>query len=454
MELVDRGMLLSDSDRTPQHVGMIATFELPDGAPDTYVADVARSMRRVRTFAPPFNWLKPAMGPFGATWHEVADSEIDLDYHFSHLALPDPGGERELGILISQLHSRTLDHSQPLWELTLIEGLSNRRWALYFKIHHALLDGHGGAVRVRQMLATDESDLAVRPIWSIGPKVRTTTGRRPRGAIERMGATTRDTLTLAAGLGRIAARDLLQRLIPPPDRAVPFANPRAPMNFRVGHERRVATQSYATADLEAIAAATSTTLNDVLLTLIGGGLRHYLSELQALPNRTLTAGTPVNVRAEGDDVSANAFTMTVMNLGTDIEDPLERLQAVNRSSSAAKDALRALPSPVVSMSFATFMAPFLAAQFVGLGGRATPPYNIIVSNIAGPPEASYMAGSRLEAIYPAALLYHGIGLFIAVYTTGGRFNVGFTADRDLMPHVQRLATHTGAELARLQRAAT
>jgi len=452
MELVDRGMLLSDSPSTPQHVGMIATFELPGGAPGTYVADLVASMRAVREFAPPFNYRQPALGPFGAAWTELANDAIDLDYHLRHVALPAPAGERELGVLVSHLHSRPLDHSRPLWELTVIEGLSERRWGLYFKVHHAVLDGHGGAIRVRQMLTTDSADLGVRPLWSIGPKARARESGATSDVVRRAGQAARDAATIATGLGRLALSDAVDRWNPPADRAVPYANPRAPMNARVGQERRVATQSFELGDLEMVAAATSTTLNDVFLTMVGGGLRRYLLEINALPERTLTAGTPVNVRVEGDDHSTNAFTMTVMSLGTDIDDARERLTVVNRSSVAAKARLRRLPKPVIPLSFATFMGPFMATQLVGLGGRTTPPYNIVLSNIAGPRQVSYMAGSRLEAIYPAAFAYHGVGLFVAVYTTGGRFNVGFTGDRDLLPHLQHLALYTGEELTRLQAA--
>ena len=159
--LADRIFLLQESDQTPQHVAVVGTFSPPaDAAPD-YLPALVASLRAARTFAPPFNYRlrNAALKAVAPSFVELDDDQIDLDFHFRHSALPNPGGERELGALISRLHSRPLDMAKPLWEAHLIEGLEGHRFGFYFKIHHALIDGVGGARRLQQMLSTDPAAL-------------------------------------------------------------------------------------------------------------------------------------------------------------------------------------------------------------------------------------------------------------------------------------------------------
>src|ERR1700751_2503884 len=168
--LADRIFLTADSADTPQHVASLSTFTVPPGAGDEFVQELAATMRAQTTFAAPFNYRLQSLllKKIAPAWDVLSDDEIDLDYHFRHSALPKPGGERELGVLVSRLHSRALDLSKPLWEVHLIEGLDENRFAFYFKVHHALMDGIGGTRRLRRMLSTDPADREVRPLWTIG----------------------------------------------------------------------------------------------------------------------------------------------------------------------------------------------------------------------------------------------------------------------------------------------
>lgn len=458
VRLADRVFLIADSTNTPQHVACLATFEVPDGAPVDFVADLAARMRAVTTVAQPFNYRlrRPKLKAILPSWRVLLDEEVDLDYHFRHSALPRPGSERELGVLVSRLHSLPLDPARPLWELHLIEGLADGRFAIYFKIHHALMDGIGGVRRFEDMVSKDPEDLGARPLWSIGPRRRVRGNRPGRG----LGARVRSAAISARAFGRtfaVLARSAGQMVIDarrPHDAAlaVPFVAPPVAMNGRIGRQRRVATQTYDLARLRAVADAAGVTINDVFLAIVGGGLRRYLSESGELPDGDLTAGTPVNIRAEGDSETTNAFTMTVMRLGTSVADPVERLRLVSRSGELTKQRLRQLPASAIELYGALFMGPFVLENVIGLGGRVRPPYNVVVSNVPGPQDQLYYAGARLDAIYPLTLIYHGVGLMIAVFAMSGRFNIGFTGDRDSLPHLQRLAVYTGEALEELEKA--
>jgi WS/DGAT/MGAT family acyltransferase len=214
----------------------------------------------------------------------------------------------------------------------------------------------------------------------------------------------------------------------------------------------VATQAIEFARARDVADRADVTINDVFLAICAGGLRRYLQELVAPPESGLVAGTPVSVRLGEGDSANNAFTMATMKLYTDIDDPVKRINAINRSSTVTKQSMRGLSKAIAEHYGALFMGPFILQNLVGLGGRLKPPYNVIVSNVPGSLETQYLAGSRMEAMYPFALLYHGMGLFIASLTASGTMGLGFIGDRDGLPHLQRLAVYTGEALDELDAA--
>lgn len=460
--LADRIFLLQESSDSPQHVAALGTFELPTDAARDYVQKLVESYRSARTFAAPFNYRlrRPALKAVAPGFVELADDEVDLDFHFRHSALPPPGGERELGVLVSRLHSRPLDLDRPLWEVHLIEGLSPVRFALYFKVHHALMDGVGGSRRPQQMLSPDPSDTEVRPMWSIGPS--STPMPAPdaavadRSLIGRLGAVAggvREGVETMGGLG-LAAGGLVKNGVWPSEDAIatPYKVPGSPLNGRIGHQRRVATQAIDFDRAREIADRANVTINDVFLAICSGGLRRYLKELGALPESGLVAGTPVSVRVGDGDSANNAFTIALMKIYTDMPDPIQRIRAIHRSSTVAKESMSGFSKPVAENYGALFMTPFILQGLVGLGGRLKPPYNLVISNVPGPLETQYLAGSRLEAMYPIALLAHGTGLFIASLAVSGKMGLGFTGDRERLPHLQRLAVYTGEAVGELEAA--
>ncbi|MEU4418792.1 WSD1 family O-acyltransferase, partial [Nocardia salmonicida] len=170
-----------------------------------------------------------------------------------------------------------------------------------------------------------------------------------------------------------------------------------------------------------------------------------------VPEAGLVAGTPVSVRVGAGDSSNNAFTIVTMNIRTDIADPLERLRAIHRSSTVAKESMEGLNKKAAINVGALTFAPYVAQGLLGVAGRMTPPYNLVLSNVPGALERQYLAGSELEMMAPLGLLSHGQGLFIAALTISGRMGIGFVGDRDTLPHLQHLAVYTGAALDELEK---
>src|ERR1043166_3415692 len=185
MNPLDASWLSVESHETPMHVGNLQIFSLPEDADEDFLRGLVAQMKEARDFAPPWN-LKlpgPVIGKFALYWK--TDNDVDLDYHVRHSALPRPGGERELGVLISRLHSHPLDFNRPLWECHVIEGLEDDRWALYTKMHHSLIAGVSGMRLLQRTLSTDPNDVDMPPPWTVKPARRSTDepAPSPEGAL-------------------------------------------------------------------------------------------------------------------------------------------------------------------------------------------------------------------------------------------------------------------------------
>lgn len=448
--LFDRAFLISESSTTPQHVSCLAVFGLPADADAHFVQRLGEEMATKRDFASPFDLMlrRPALKSIAPSLVSVAPDDIDLEFHFRRSALPAPGGERELGVLISRLHSRSLDLTKPLWECHLIEGLEGDGFAVFVKVHHGIMDGIGGIRRLQRMLSSDPADTDVRPVWTI-PSRRLEVGEATKHA--RRTKSGRDRVAEQRAFLRAGGALVRDSVMGAGDQqATPFALPRTRMNGRIGQQRRVATQTFDFARVRRVADAADVSINDVYLSMCSGALRRYLAQFAELPERSLIAGTPVSVRADQRDASSNAFTITTMKLFTNLDDPVQRVRAIKASANLAKDRLAGLSKTAAEQYGALVTLPHLAQNLLGIGGRVRPPYNVVISNVPGPLAPQYMKGAPLERIVPFGVLYHGVGLMIIAVTASERMTLGFIGDRDSLPHLQRIAVYTGEELDALE----
>jgi diacylglycerol O-acyltransferase len=460
LKINDAAWLFAESRRTPMHVGMLATFSLPEDADEDYLGNLIDTWRSVRTFAPPFNYL--LAGPGLPRWKEIPDERIDIDYHLRHSAVPSPGGERALGVLVSRLHTQRLDRRYPLWECHVIEGVEEGKWSLYVKVHHSQIDGVGGIRLARRMFSVDPDVRDMLPPWAIGMSGPDQSGREkpakdaPRKGVARVerGVDPLETAKSAASVATALTRSFAESItgLGGDDHAVPFRAPRSVLNTRIQAPRRFATQIYAMDRLKAVATAAEGSLNDVFLAICGGALRRYLTDLDALPEHTLTANVPVSVRPEGAVSVGNAITFLYTELGTDIADPVERVRAIRSSTQLAKARLPHAGGALMDTYTSVLMGPFLAPAVLGVGGYGPPDANLVLSNVPGLREARYFNGSKLEAYYPLSLLFHGQGLNITGVSNATSFCIGYTGCRDTLPHLQRVAVYSGEALEELESA--
>ncbi|MDO9458372.1 wax ester/triacylglycerol synthase family O-acyltransferase [Nocardioides sp.] len=464
LKINDSAWLFAETSRTPMQVGMLATFRVPEDRP-TFVADLVRRWRDVREFQPPYNFLFKTLPV--PSWVEVRDDTIDLDYHLRHSALPAPGSQRELGVLVSRLHSAKMDRRYPLWEVHVIEGLRDDetgradRWALYMKAHHSQVDGVGGIRLLRRMFSVDPDARDLLPPWAVGTHGADQSGLPPRekraelvpagsgGVADLVGAGVRSSAAIAGSLGRTYAETLTGTN---GVRGAPFRAPKSIFNGRIHTPRRFATQHYGIDRLRTLAKAADGSLNDVFLAVSGGALRRYLLEHDALPSESLTANVPVSVRAHEGAKVGNAVTFLFARLGTDVEDPEERFEAIKASTRLGKERLPEVGQTAMDAYTGVLMAPFLTQAILGVGGHGRPSANVVISNVPGPAETRYLDGSPMEEIFPVSLLFNGQALNITAVSYGGEFNIGYTGCRDSVPSLQRIAVYSGDELERLESA--
>ncbi|MGH8528913.1 MAG: WS/DGAT/MGAT family O-acyltransferase [Nevskiales bacterium] len=448
---IDAAFLRMESKRTPMHVGAMMTFRLPEEAPPDFLRQLIARMREHPFMPPPFGarLASGRLARVAPAWQEVP---VDMDYHLRHSALPYPGGERELGRLVERLHSHPLDLSRPLWECHIIEGLENRRFALYFKAHHCAIDGMGAMSMVQKWLSTDPKDdrglgpwvLASKPpkseivgdkasLWTRLKKPARAAADQARGFKELVKGLR--TMTRGEDSGTRAA----------------MSTPRSRFNVAVSQQRRLGTQILDLKRLKAVADASGTSVNDVLLAVCGGAVRRYLLEYEALPEKALLASVPVAL-PRPDGSAGNAVAGFTVPLGTNLDDPNERLKLIHRVTKRSKQELMSMPLTALSQFALLGLSPLILGQMLGVLPKMPPFFNFVVSNVVLSKHPLYLMGAELEAMYPVSFLFDGYALNITLVGYTDRVAVGFLGCREAIPRLQRLAVYTRDALTELEKA--
>ncbi|MHA7817352.1 MAG: WS/DGAT/MGAT family O-acyltransferase [Pseudohaliea sp.] len=457
IDLTSAGFLLLEKRETPMHVGGINLFTLPDGAAEhEFLGDLRELLRSTTAFRKPFGEYV-VTGKTGLYWEK--DEHIDLDYHVRHSALPAPGRYRELFALASRLHTTLLDRTRPLWELHLIEGLQNRQFAVYNKIHHAAIDGVGAMHLTRSMCSEDpEERIDYGPFsleaYEIYKEMRFGARKKPvpprqselRNVVDAIKHQYDSSMHLVTAMRRFGAAFIGRG----GNLAVPWHNvPKTTLNTRVSGARRFVAQSFDFQRVRAVSRALDATVNDVVLAMCSGALRRYLLTRDELPRHSLKAMAPVSLRDETDLDSTNAVGFITADLATNVYDPEKRLRTIQDSMRAGKDLLRSLSSREAALFMQLTQVPALLTSVLGLASRY-PAFSTVVSNVPGPRERLYWNGARLDGIYPASIVFDGFAMNITMVSYVDKLDFGIVACRRSLPQVQRMIDHLEEALAELE----
>jgi len=437
----DTLFLTLETPEAPMHIGILMTCKLPKGASPDFMQKLHGRLVRFAVDSEPFNLRlveKRGLGKYSPSW-EVA-READLEYHLRHEALPWPGGQRELGLAISRLHSLPLERSRPLWEFTLIEGLRPDRFALYLKVHHSLGDGVSLINKVAATLAESPRGLSLPP-WS-APRTARVTVKPTQSADDDW---RRFFEELLANVGRPRTRARNAPLIP--------RGPRCLLNGNSTSRRRLATQDLSLPRIKAIARAANATVNDVVLAVCSGALRAYLAKFDRIPKDSLLATVPVALpRPEGDTLGSAVASIHTA-LATNQRDPRKRLVAIRKAMREAKDEFKVMP---VSLHKAINSVGMQVMMLVPKRENTDPERaaftNLTISNVPGPAQRLYFCGAEVDGMYPLSVLAGDQRLNITVLSYRRHLHFGLVACPDTMPSVQYLALQLPVALRELEAA--
>jgi diacylglycerol O-acyltransferase len=449
----DASFLYFEKRESPMHIGSIAVFE---GQVDyeRFVENIQSKINLIPRYQQivmpaPFNIGHP-------TWEW--DPEFDIRRHIHHVQLPEPGTDQQLFELSADLFSTMLDRSKPLWDMYLIHGLQGGRSALLTKVHHCLVDGVSGIELLMLVMDVSPTPIPAAPVPDPEKDPAPPLLERFFDAVldnmsaEIDGWAGRGQRLVADAGGAGNTRAMLHAL----ETALPYLQVpvvRAPFNKPLSPGRKVAFSEYSFAEIRQIRQAAGGTVNDVVLTALGGGMAKYLEmHGQTTVGRTIRVLTPVNVRKDDErGALGNRVSMLLIEVPVGVSDPLERLEAVRKRTEALKR--RHVADGIEGMSNGIQPPPMFQAL---MGSLPTPPNtlaNMVCTNVPGPMIPLYTLGHRLKAHYPMIPLGWEMGISLGVTSYDQKLYFGFMADAKAGSDVDRLRDFTEQAYVELRNAA-
>ncbi len=451
---LDASFLYFESPSQPLHVCSVVeldTSTIPGGYTfDRFRDDLALRIKALPEFRAKL--VDTLLNLDHPVW--VEDKDFHLSRHLHRIGLPSPGGRRELAEVCGHIASMPLDRTKPLWEMWVLEGVADTDaheggpLALMIKVHHAAVDGVTAANLLNQLCSPEADSPPPDPVD--GPGDATPLGIAVGGLVRFL---TRP-VQLAKVLPTTASTifTTVNRARSGEAMAAPFTAPPTLFNAGVTAERNIA---MAQLDLEAVKRVKNrfdVKVNDVVLALCAGALREFLRDRGQLPDKPLVAMVPVSVHDRSDRPGRNQVSGMFCSLETHIEDPGERLRAIAKANSLAKEHSSAIGSTLL-LDWTQVAARVVFGFVLGLVAHTplsrTPVHNLIISNVAGPQTKLYGLGAEIKALYPLGPIFHGSGLNITVMSLSGKLNVGILSCRQLVDDLWDLADRFEIELNNL-----
>ena len=473
---LDASFLYMETATTFGHVSGLGIYERPTPDFDPYqvvydrfgaLVGRAEPMRR-KLVEVPFSLDHP---------YWIDDTEFDLDYHVRHIGLAPPGGADQLAEQVSRIVGRQMDRSRPLWEVYVIEGLGDGRWAMLTKTHHSTIDGAAGVILLNMLTDTDpnspapeavawqgeqppsQSELLQRTLQNLAANpvkglrlqlklVRNLAEVLGVTSVSKMAGHARDAIKTIARTGRDEGT--------PNERRIQFPltpAPSTPWNKPITAHRRFAMRGTSLENIKALRKATGGTVNDVVMAICAGALREYLIKHDSLPDKPLRAVVPVSIRTGNEtDVWTNRVSSIIADLPTNCADPVQRVALCKEAMAAAKRQFELVPADAL-VDITQTASPVVATAAMRLMSRVSSrvnlPANLTISNVPGPRQPLYFGGAKLDAYIPVSIVTDGMGLNITVHSYLDRLDFGLIAARELVPDLWDMADMHIAEIGRL-----
>jgi WS/DGAT/MGAT family acyltransferase len=453
---LDVSFLYLETPTTAMHVGGVAIFDPPKGNEDfDYEALVELVSRRISLVQRYRQKVRGVPGKLAnPVW--VDDEDFDITYHVRRSALPRPGSLDQLRELVGRVQSRQLDRNRPLWEIYLVEGLADGRFAIITKTHHAMVDGISAidigtlildsTIEPRQI--PDDGWIPRREPTSVSLVVNALTDslRRPTQVIDTIRGEVADVRAIGARVtgaatGLIAAARTSLR--PAPD---------SPLNATIGEQRRYGMAATDLDDYKRVRKSHGGTVNDVVLATVAGALRVWLLTRgeSVTPATTVRAMVPVSVRSDDQGGTlGNRVSAIFVDLPVGEPSPVVRLHQVSYAMKAHKESGQSVAADAI-VALSGFAPPTIHSAAARLAsGFSRRLFNVVVTNVPGPQFPLYAAGAPMLECYPVVPLSKGQAVSVGLTSYNGGVYYGLNADRDAMPDVDVLAQCIEESLAEL-----
>lgn len=428
LSILDTAFLALETEASPKHVAGLAIFEPIGKSPD--LRELIADMKTVPAQEPFNQKLKPSLVTL-PSW--VEDADIDLDWHVRHVALPKPGGMNDLMEYVARVHSTLLDRSRPLWEFYLIEGLEGGCFATYFKIHHAYMDGVTLSKRIVDTFGEHAGDSAITPIWGMKAEKRKVRDEE-QGLLAQLTDSLKSAGVIANALpelGSLALDHSLKVLgLRKDGLAIPFTAPRTRLNEKLSPAREAGVAQLDLVRVKKVARTAGVTVNDVLLSIVDGGLMAHLDSIGESADEPLVAQMPISVRSGPAKTAGNQITIAQVQLATGERDPVARLQRIHENAAEVKKQYGRMSEWTASTYTVILQTIAQIADLAKADRFMQPLGNIVISNVIGDPEPKYLAGAKAVGMYPISTIAPGLSANITSFTCGGEVNIGMIAGRE------------------------
>ena len=451
----DSLFLWIETPSSPTHYIALEIFRLPDGAGPEVLDEIYAGMTDESKVKQGFRRRPYRSVATGGQYAWAEDDKLDMSKHVIRHVLPRPGRMRELLEYVGKLHSTLLDRSRPLWEGHLVEGLEDNRFALLTKASHAYYDGVNMTRHLLNGFSTDATATNCTAPWIVSEqKQSVVAGSKSEGSGSVPGQIFDAGKAVAGSVGAFVKAGT-SALREKKALTVPFTAPDSILNQKVDSSRRFVGDAWPIERLRKVARAAGTTTNDVAMSMCGSALGAYLAEQNALPSRSLVAMVPVSLSGTSIESTAkegNAFGAALCPLGTELSDPLERLQKIHTQMKRFKKLMANLDATSAQIYSTLNMMSVMVVTIPGMRPLPRPGFNLVVSNVPGIRHQLYYNGCALTDFYPVSVVLDGQGLNMTMMSYLDQLAFGLVSCDKTVPHLQRMLVHLESGIAALEEA--